>query len=154
MSRFGLRKKLRSLIHKDTKPVIQTCAVCFVLPDGTEKHLDVEQHYSLLMAADAHGITISTGRRAGGTCPDGMCGFCRVEILEPQGLSEMKTFEQQVMDDHTNGVPHEGRPRDPAPPPTPNTRLGCHAKIRGSGAKIQIQELFDPESIRGSESDD
>lgn len=149
MSRFGIRNKLKGMLGMGKGPEITTCTVTFVLPDGSERTLDVEEHYSLLMAADAQGITISTGRRAGGTCPDGMCGLCRVQILDGSGLSEMKSFESDTMDAHVRGDEHEGRPREPGPPRLPNHRLGCHTKVRGSGARIQIEALFDPDSIQG-----
>lgn len=150
MSRFGIRKRLKQALGKGRgKPDIVTHAVTFVLPDGTRKTLHPEEHYSLLMAADAAGITISTGRRAGGTCPDGLCSLCRVEVIDPTGLSPMKDAERDAMADGVAGTEHEGRPRDPLPPTTPNTRLGCHAKIRGPGAVVQISALFDPDSIVG-----
>ncbi len=150
MSRFGIRKRLRAMLDR-AEPEYTACNVTFVLPDGTKTVLDVEEHYSLLMAADANGITISTGRRAGGTCPDGRCGLCRVEVLDASGLSAMKDFESRSIDDHVAGTPHEGRPREAGPPRKDNHRLGCHAKIRGSGAVIKIPELFDPDSIKGGE---
>jgi len=149
MSRFGIRKKLKSALGFGKGPEITTRSITFVLPDGTERTLEVEQHYSLLMAADAHGITISTGRRAGGTCPDGKCGLCRVQILDGTGLSEMKTFEDDTIEAHVRGDPHEGRPRKPGPPRLDNHRLGCHTKVREGGARIQIEALFDPDSIKG-----
>jgi ferredoxin len=154
MTPFGLRKRLKKKMgFHEAEPASQ-CNVVYLLPDGSERALEVEQHYSLLMAADARGITISTGRRAGGTCPDGRCGLCRVEILDASGLSEMSEFEAQAMDDHTAGTEHEGRARESAPPRGPNTRLGCHAKIRGSGARIQVAALFEMDSIRGGDEPD
>jgi ferredoxin len=152
MSRFGLRKKLKSLMTGSKGPTeIIRYEVIFELPDGSERRLQAEEHYSILMAADAQGMTISTGRRAGGTCPDGRCGLCRVEILDDSGIKPMSTFEQQTIDDHTAGTPHEGREREPQEPPNELTRLGCHAKIIGPGAKVRILALFDPDSIRGLE---
>lgn len=150
MSRFGIRKRLKAMLDR-SGPEITTCNVTFVLPDGTKRVLDVEEHYSILMAADANGITISTGRRAGGTCPDGFCDLCRVEILDGTGLSALSEFEEQAMDAHVAGEPHEGRARKPGPPRKDNHRLGCHAKIRKSGAVIKIPELFDPDSIKGGD---
>ena len=150
MSRFGIRNKIKAMVKGGDPPEIIRYEVRFELPDGSERRIQTEEHYSILMAADAQGLTISTGRRAGGTCPDGMCGLCRVEVLGPDGVKPMSTFEQQVIDDHTAGKPHEGRDREPAPPPNELTRLGCHTKIVGPGARVRIQELFDPESIRGS----
>lgn len=150
MSRFGIRKRLKAMLDK-SDPEITTANVTFILPDGKSQKLEVEQHYSILMAADAKGITISTGRRAGGTCPDGRCGLCRLEVLDATGLSAMKDAESEAIDDHVAGTEHEGRPRKPGPPRKDNHRLGCHAKIRGSGAVIQIPELFDPDSIKGGD---
>jgi ferredoxin len=151
MSRFGIRKKLKSMVQggNEAPPIIRY-EVLFELPDGTERRLQAEEHYSILMAADAQGLTISTGRRAGGTCPDGKCGLCRVEVLDASGVKPMSTSEQQVLDDHTAGTPHEGRDREPAEPPNELTRLGCHTKIIGEGTRVRILELFDPDSIRGT----
>ncbi len=153
MSRFGIRKKLKTLVKGGEPPEIVRYEVLFELPDGSERRLQAEEHYSILMAADAQGMTISTGRRAGGTCPDGMCGLCRVEVLDASGVKPMSTFERQVIEDHTAGTPHEGREREPAPPPNELTRLGCHTKIVGPGTRVRVLELFDPDSIRGTEED-
>ena len=149
MSRFGIRKRLKGMISGDREVTIQRYGITFVLPEGDEQTLQVEDRYSLLMAADANGITISTGRRAGGTCPDGRCGLCRVEILDATGLTEMQAYEKKALDDHIAGTPHDGHPREPAPPATENTRLGCHTKVCGDGGRVQILALFDPESITG-----
>jgi len=152
MSRFGIRKKIRSLMGGDAdRPEIVTCRVTFILPDGTERAVDVEEGYNLAMTADVNGITISTGRRAGGTCPDGLCALCRVDVVDATGLGPMKPFEKKSMDGLHAGEPHEGRPREPGPAPTANSRLACHTRVVGSGGRVQILELFDPESIRGQE---
>ena len=114
MSRFGLRKRLKKALGRGGgQDDIVRHSVTYLLPDGTERTIEAEEHYSLLMAADAAGITISTGRRAGGTCPDGQCGLCRVEIEDATGLSEMKPHERKSIDDHVAGTEHEGRPRQP-----------------------------------------
>ena len=152
MTPFGIRKKLKSLLNPDGgRSEIVRHTITLLLPDGVEKVLTTEEHYSILMAADASGITISTGRRAGGTCPDGHCGLCRLEVLDQTGLSVMKSGEKESLEDHAAGRPHEGRPREPGPPLTPNTRLGCHAKVLGSGARIQVPALFTMEDIKGAE---
>ncbi len=153
MTRFKLRKKLKGLLGPAPQEIVNH-SITFLLPDGSERVLEVEEHYSLLMAADAHGITISTGRRAGGTCPDGLCGLCRVELVDETGISALSTYEKDAMDAHVAGEPHEGRERAPAPPLTPTTRLGCHSKIRGPGGKVRILELFDPSSIQGMAEED
>jgi len=147
---FGLRKKLRSALgmgRPDRQLV--TFPVTFVLPDGAERVLQVEEHYSLLMASQALPAPISTGRRAGGTCPDGGCAMCRVEILSATGISPMNDAERASLDASIRGEPHEGRPRPPAPPALPSTRLACYAKVVGPGGRVQVHELFDFDSIRG-----
>ncbi|HJN72517.1 MAG TPA: hypothetical protein QGF58_01170 [Myxococcota bacterium] len=149
MSRFGIRNKLKDILGLGKGPEVSTCSITFVLPDGTERPLQVEKHYSILMAADANGLTISTGRRAGGTCPDGGCGSCRLETLDATGLSKMSEHEELTIEAHVRGDPHDGRAREPGPPREPSHRLGCHTKILDSGARIQIAALFDPDSIRG-----
>ena len=150
MTPFHIRQRLKALIGDGPPAADDRCAITFVLPDGTERAVQSEKHYSILMAADANGLTISTGRRAGGTCPDGACDLCRVEVLNDAGLSPMKPDEAEMMDNHTNGLPHEGRPRTPVAARGPRTRLGCHAKVLGNGAKVQIAALFDESTIKGS----
>lgn len=152
MTPFQIRKRLKGMLGMGPSgKQDEQCSLTFILPDGSERNVKCEQHYSILMAADANGLTISTGKRAGGTCPDGACDLCRVEVLNASGISPRSDVELQMMMDHVAGKPHEGRDRAPAPAPGPNTRLGCHAKVVGSGARIKIRELFDPDSIRGDE---
>lgn len=69
MSRFGIRTRLKKAMGLGQGPQIVRHELTYVLPDGTERKVQAEEHYSLLMAADAVGITISTGRRAGGYLP-------------------------------------------------------------------------------------
>lgn len=151
MSRFGIRKRIRSMLGSSSKPEIVRFPVTFILPDGTEKTIQVEERYNLLMASQGLPAPIANGRRAGGPCPDGACDLCRVEVLDGTGLTDKKPFEQQVMMDHTEGKPHEGRPRDPVPPPGPNTRLACHCKIVGPGGRIKVHKLVDFDALMGEE---
>lgn len=148
MTPFRIRERLKKALGPKQAEIVRH-AVTYVLPDGTEQVVQAEDRYSLLMAADAAGITIATGRRAGGTCPDGGCATCRVEVLDATGLSEMRDAERRSLDASVAGEPHEGREREPMPPATPNTRLGCHTRIVGPGARVKIVELFDHDSIRG-----
>ena len=150
MSRFGIRKRLRSALGVGRRRAeIIRYPVTYVLPDGSELTVEAEEYYSLLMASQALPAPIGTGRRAGGTCPDGRCALCRVEVIEPTGLSIMTDSEQASMQALADGKPHEGRDREPGPPPTPTSRLACYAKIRGPGARVQVLELFDYDSVRG-----
>ena len=98
---FNIRKRLKTALGMTPTVGDERCSVTFVLPNGTERTVTCEKHYTLLMAADANGLTISTGRRAGGTCPDGACDLCRVEVVVSTGLSAKSEHEQQMMDDHT-----------------------------------------------------
>jgi ferredoxin len=150
MSRFGIRNRLKERLglgKPERSIVLHT--VTYVLPDGTEQQVQAEEHYSLLMASQSLPSPISTGRRAGGTCPDGKCASCRVEVLDSTGLTEMSAAERSSLEASIRGDAHEGRERTPAPPLTPNTRLACHTKIMAGGARVQVAELFDYDTIRG-----
>lgn len=149
MSRFGIRRKLKSFLQTD-KPSYQTFSVTFVLPDGTEKLIEVEERYNLLMASQSLPSPIGTGRRAGGTCPDGGCASCQVEILDATGLTEMTDSEQQTLDNYVEGTEYEGHAREPGKPYLSNTRLACYTKVVGSGAKVKVRSLVDFDSLRGT----
>lgn len=149
MSRFGIRSKLKSLMKPD-KPTYEIYSVTFILPDGTEQMVEVEERYNLLMASQTLPSPIGTGRRAGGSCPDGKCASCQVEILDATGLTVMTDSEKESLDNYVLGTDHERRTREPGAPYTPKTRLGCYAKIIGSGARVQITSLVDFESLQGA----
>jgi ferredoxin len=149
MTPWGLRKKLRGMLGGGGASTIVRHPVTFVLPGGAEVRLEVEEHYSLLMASQGLDAPISTGRRAGGTCPDGGCGLCRVEVLDASGLSPMKPAERASLDAMVRGDVHEGRERPPGAPLLSGTRLACHTKVVGPGARVQVLALFDYESLKG-----
>ena len=149
MSIFGIRKKLKRMMGKPQKPTYTTYTVTYILPDGTEKTIDAEEKYTILMASESLPSPIGTGRRAGGSCPDGRCGLCRIEIVDLTGLSEVSDYERKSMEDHVLGTPHEGRPREPGAPLSPNTRLACQTKIIGDGGKVQVAALVDFEALKG-----
>lgn len=151
MTPFRLRNRFKKMLGKPGKAEIVRYPITFILPDGSEQTLEVEEHYSLLMASQGLPSPISTGRRAGSTCPDGGCDLCRIEVVDSSGLSPQKDFELQVMLDHAAGKSYEGRTRDKGEPPGENTRLACHAKVRGPGARIKVRALVDFESLRGDE---
>ena len=150
MSVFGIRKRLRAALGMG-RPArqITTYTLTYVLPDGSERVIEAEEKYSVLMASQSLSAPIGTGRRAGGTCPDGGCAECRVEVLDDTGLSLMTDSEKRSMEAAVRGEPHEGRARRPVPASTPRSRLACYAKVVGSGARIQVAELFDYDSLRG-----
>ena len=150
MSRFGIRKKLRGLVLGEGKRTeIVTHAITYVLPDSAEITIEAEDRYNVLMASEQLPSPIGTGRRAGGPCPDGRCGLCRVKELDGTGLSPLSEMEKEVMDDFAAGTPHEGRPREPGPVREEDSRLACHTRIVGPGGRIQVLELMDFDGIRG-----
>lgn len=149
-SPLHLRRRLKRMVGIGARPTeIVRFPVTYVLPDSSEQTVQVEEHYSLLMASQALPAPISTGRRAGGTCPDGGCALCRVEVISASGLSAKTDSEQASMEALVRGEPHEGREREPGPPILDTSRLACHAKILGPGAKVRVYELFDYDTIRG-----
>ena len=151
MTPFGLRKRVKSFLGRSDGPQIVSYPITFVLPDGSDHTLEVEEHYSLLMAIQGLSSPNSTGRRAGSTCPDGSCDLCRVEIIDGTGLNERSEFELGVMLDHAAGKVYEGRDREQGEAPGENTRLACHTKIRGPGGRVKVAALVDFESLRGQE---
>ncbi len=151
MSRFGIRKKIRSLMGTQ-RPEIIRHSVTYILPDGTEQVVQAEERYNLLMASQALPSPIGTGRRAGGSCVDGGCGSCRVEVLDSTGLTPMSPGEKATLDAYVAGDPHEGRCREPGEPYTEQTRLACYAKIVGSGARVKVAELVDFEALQGEKN--
>jgi ferredoxin len=151
MSRFGLRNKLKQMLGQQKREIIRH-RVTYILPDGTEQTVEAEERYNLLMASQALPSPIGTGRRAGGSCVDGGCGSCRVEVLDATGLTPMTEAEKATLDAYVAGEPHEGRCREPGEPYTEFTRLGCYAKIVGSGARVEVSELVDFEALQGEKN--
>jgi ferredoxin len=148
MSRFGIRKRLKKIM--DGGPTEVVChTVTYVLPDETVQVVSAEEGYNLLMASQTLPAPIGTGRRAGGPCPDGRCGLCRVEILDDTGISSMTSREQDTLDAHVRGDAHEGSAREPGPPANERTRLACYCRIQASGGRVKVLELFDYTSITG-----
>ena len=130
MTRFGIRKKLKGLVGRDHQATIVHFPLTFVLPDGSEHRVEAEEHYTLVMASQSLPAPINTG------CPDGACGKCRVEARSGAGLSAMKDSERDVI---AKWVKDAG----------PNTRLACHARVVGAGAKVEVFDLFDFRSVQG-----
>ena len=150
MTPFKIRKRVKRLLRKP-KPEIIRHAVVFVLPDGTEQTVQVEEHYTLMMASQALPSPIGSGRRAGSTCPDGGCGACQVEILSGAGLSPVGVAEREALDAYVAGDPYEGSAREAMGELLPGIRLACHAKVLGAGAKVKVLSLVDFDALRGSD---
>jgi len=147
MTPFGLRKRIKGLMDpKET--AITRHSICFVLPNGTEQTIEVEEGYNIVMASEGLSSPMSTGRRAGGICFDGGCASCVVEVVNQQGLTPIRGAEEKSLEAYAKGESHEGREREPATV-TENTRLGCHARVVGPGAKVKLAELMDFSTISG-----
>ena len=149
MSRFQLRQRLKGLLGAKPATHIPYFDITYVLPDGTEHCVQAEEKYSILMASQSLPSSIGTGRRAGGQCPDGRCGLCRVEVADATGLLPMDSYEKRSLEDYVAGTPHEGRERQPGDPITANTRLACQAKIVADGARVIVPAVVDYEALRG-----
>ena len=148
MSRFGIRNRLKKLIDGGPTEIVRH-PVTYLLPNGTSQVVRAEEGYNLLMASQDLPAPISTGRRAGGPCPDGGCGLCRVEVVDQTGLSGMTDREMSTIEAHVKGEPHEGRDREPGAPAYELTRLSCYCRFNGPGGRVRVLELFDYDSIAG-----
>lgn len=148
MSRFGIRNRLKKMLDGGPQEIIRH-PVRYNLPDGSHQMVHAEEGYNLLMASQELPSPISTGRRAGGPCPDGGCGLCRVELVDSTGLSGKTDREQRTIDAHVAGHPHEGRDREPGPPANAKTRLACYCRINAPGGVVKVLELFDYDTITG-----
>ncbi|RME26471.1 MAG: hypothetical protein D6798_06630 [Deltaproteobacteria bacterium] len=133
MTPFGIRKKLKGLVGRGGgRTDIVRYDITFVLPDGTEQTVQAEERYTLAMASQFLPAPIATG------CPDGQCGGCVVDVLDDRGLAPASDSERKVFEKwhkHYDG----------------SRRLACHARITGPGAKVRVRELFDYDSIRGTD---
>ena len=148
MSRFGIRNRLKKMMDGGPSEIVFH-TVDYVLPDGTTRAIKAEHGYDILMASQSLPSPISTGRRAGGPCPDGGCGLCRIEVPDATGLSSMTERERNTLAAHVRGDVHEGNEREPGPPANELTRLACYCRINGSGGQVTVLELFDYDSISG-----
>lgn len=155
MTPFGIRtriKKSLGMTRSAEATVYHT--LTYILPDGKEQVVKAEDRYNILMASQVLPAPISTGRRAGGPCPDGKCALCRIELVDDTGITPMNEQEKKALADAVAGTPHEGNARKPAKPTTPTTRLACHCRIVGSGAKVKVAALFDYDSVKGEMGED
>ncbi len=135
MSRFRIRKRIKDRllgrIPTDTEDTRVTLTL--VLPDGSEHVLQTEPHYTLIMASQ----TLDTPIHA--HCPGGTCGGCRVDVLEGmEALRPAAEAETDLLDEHL------GPDRDP------NVRLACHARLVGSGAKVEVHKVWSLEEAMGA----
>lgn len=132
MTPFSIRKRLKGLVNKGDAPEIVRHSVSFVLPDGTEQTVQAEERYTLAMASQFLPSPIATG------CPDGQCGQCVVDVVDGRGIAPETESEKKVL-----AKWHPGK--------SEGKRLACHARVDGPGAKVKVFELFDYDSVRGTD---
>lgn len=128
MTPWGIRNRLKSILGKAPSASTQV-GLRITLPDGQEKEVHCEEGYSLVMASQSLETPIATG------CPDGHCGECLVDVLDGSGLKAASPAEQKILDDK----------KLPA-----NTRLACHARVNGSGARIKVHRVWTMDQVRGT----
>ena len=133
MSRFGIRKKIKSLMGWDSSPKPPSAParpkypVTFVLPNGESYTADAKEGDSLVLTSGRGPYPISTG------CSDGTCATCRVEVLE--GLDSLTRA-----DDHENKTKADNEIDS-------GLRLGCQAAVIGSGVKVKIINVLGEELV-------
>lgn len=131
MTPWGIRKKIKSLVGGAAPERDEQYSVQLVLPDGSQHTVQCEPRYTLVMASQAIDTPIATG------CPDGACGNCNVEVLDGgSALAPPTVAEQKILDEKWK---HK-----------PGTRLACHAKVVGNGAKVKVNNVWTMSSTRGS----
>ena len=135
MSRFHIRQRLREQVRTLLRPrreEREAITVVLVLPDGSERQVEAEPGYTLVMASQ----TLATPIHA--QCPDGHCGLCQVDVLagaealRPPSEAELKILEAQL-----------GPDRDP------KVRLACHARVERSGARVGVRQVWSLENAMG-----
>lgn len=137
MSRFGIRKRLKARLGRAEDVAASTTdrfSILFTLPNGDQKTVETEAHYTLHMASQMLETPIETG------CPDGHCGGCLVDIVAGDGMQAMNEKELAVI--------REKHEREPAP----GERLACHARVLSAGVEVHVRQVWNLEDIRGEEA--
>lgn len=132
MTPWGIRNKIKGILGRGGGAAREDdqVGVTLVLPDGTEHDVRCESRYTLVMASQAIETPIATG------CPDGSCGNCNVDVLEGgDHLSPPTPAEQKILAEKWK---HR-----------PATRLACHARVVGTGARVKVHNVWTMQSTRG-----
>jgi ferredoxin len=133
MTPFGIRNRLRQALGRGGGgggDASESLAVRFVMPGGAEHEVRCEPRYTLVMASQTIDTPIATG------CPDGHCGGCNVDVLEgASALAPASAAEQKLLDEKWSA--------------RPDTRLACHAKVVGSGARVRVHTVWSMDQTRG-----
>ena len=132
MTPWGIRKRIREIVGGGAGSTAreEQLSLRIQLPNGTEHEVKAEPRYTLVMASQTLETPIATG------CPDGACGGCAVEVLDPAGLAQPTSAEQQLLDEKWKEKP--------------GYRLACHARVNGSGARIKALSVWSMETTRGT----
>jgi ferredoxin len=131
MTPWGIRKKIKSLVGGGgASAQDEQLSLAIVLPNGKEHTVQAEPRYTLVMASQTLETPIATG------CPDGGCGGCAVEVLDPSGIAQPSAAEQTLLDEKWREKP--------------NVRLACHARVVGSGGRIKALSVWSMDNTRGT----
>ena len=136
MSRFGLRRRIKSKLGmgSDSSGGSQReerFEILFELPNGEQKRVETEAHYTLHMASQMLETPIEVG------CPDGHCGGCLVDVVSDAGMQAMSEREREVIVEKHQRQPEGGE------------RLACHARVLGPGVEVKVHKVWTLEDLRG-----
>lgn len=132
MTPWGIRNRIKGMLGggAGAAKATEQVTVRMVLPTGAEHEVRCEPRYTLVMASQTLETPIATG------CPDGHCGGCNVDVLEgADALAPPTPAERRILDEKWKDKP--------------NTRLACHAKVAGSGAKVKVYNIWTMDTTRG-----
>jgi ferredoxin len=131
---FGLRKRLREALGTGAaRASDHSFEVELVMPDASVRRVRAEPRYTLVMASQTLETPIATA------CPDGACGLCAVEVqagadsLAPPTAAERDAWKR-------------GTGRELEAP----SRLACHARVVGPGARVRVTKVWKIDDHRGS----
>ena len=129
MTPWGIRKRIKSMIGGGGSTADEQLTLRIVLPNGAEHEVKAEPRYTLVMASQSLETPIATG------CPDGGCGTCVVDVLDPAGIAPPTSAEQTLLDQKWKA--------------NPTYRLACHARVVGSGGRIKAMNVWSMDNTRG-----
>lgn len=131
MTPWGIRNRIKAKLGLGGKEQTEELEVRLVMPDGSEHSVRCEPRYTLVMASQTLDTPIATG------CPDGACGGCNVDVLEgADKLATPTAAEQKLLDEKWSQ--------------RPGTRLACHCRVVGSGAKVRVHSIWSIDQTRGA----
>lgn len=127
MTPWGIRNRIKGALGLGKAAKSEEVSLRLRLPDGAEHEVRCEPGYTLTMASQTLETPIATG------CPDGGCGNCAVDVLDPTGLKEPSAAERKLLEEKKHGA---------------GVRLACHARVQGSGARVGVRTVWRMEQTR------